>query len=47
MEIKAIKRGDNSYVVNNIVIPAKNFKEALATYISQTMAGSKIQLPKG
>ncbi len=47
MEIKAVRKGKNQYIVNNIVIPATNFKEALATYISQTMAGSKIQLPKG
>lgn len=42
MEIKAVKKGNNNYIVNNIVIKANNFKEALKMYVNQTMAGSNV-----
>ncbi len=47
MEIKVIRKPGNRYIVNNLLIDATNFKEALAKYVSQTMAGSQIQLSKG
>ena len=47
MKITAVRKGGNKYLVNNIVVKANTSKEAIAAYVSQTMAGSKIQLSKG
>ena len=46
-KIKVVKKSKNHYIVNGRITMAKNFKQALASYINLSMAGAKIIPAKG